>query len=163
SAKWRRASSPRCSAERRWGPSYRSCPAGSGRFSSSPSSRAPRRPYGATAWAGRSRRHPAPPPAGRGAAAAGRGDRVAPTLPAGGGRFRFCVFPRREMRLPPGARAAAVPAPSPPPGGGRPPPAPILLLVTIDTLRADHVGCYGDAQAATPVLDRLAREGARFT
>jgi len=42
-------------------------------------------------------------------------------------------------------------------------PAPILLLVTVDTLRADHLGCYGDAQAATPVMDRLAREGARFT
>src|SRR5262249_3515868 len=32
----------------------------------------------------------------------------------------------------------------------------------IDTLRADHVGCYGDAAADTPVLDALARRGARF-
>jgi arylsulfatase A-like enzyme/tetratricopeptide (TPR) repeat protein len=37
-----------------------------------------------------------------------------------------------------------------------------LVLVTIDTLRRDHVGAYGDAQAATPTLDRLAREGLRF-
>jgi choline-sulfatase len=37
-----------------------------------------------------------------------------------------------------------------------------LVLVTIDTLRADHVGAYGHAAARTPVLDRLAREGARF-
>jgi arylsulfatase A-like enzyme/cytochrome c-type biogenesis protein CcmH/NrfG len=37
-----------------------------------------------------------------------------------------------------------------------------VLLVTIDTLRADHVGCYGDAGAATPTLDALARRGARF-
>lgn len=37
-----------------------------------------------------------------------------------------------------------------------------VLLVTIDTLRADHVGCYGDAKAATPSLDRLAARGTRF-
>jgi len=36
---------------------------------------------------------------------------------------------------------------------------PNLLLVTIDTLRADRVGAYGHAAAATPSLDRLAREG----
>jgi choline-sulfatase len=39
---------------------------------------------------------------------------------------------------------------------------PNVLLVTIDTLRADHVGCYGYARAATPTLDALAARGARF-
>src|SRR5262249_13371850 len=39
---------------------------------------------------------------------------------------------------------------------------PDVLLVTIDTLRADHVGCYGDGQARTPVLDALAARGVRF-
>jgi len=39
------------------------------------------------------------------------------------------------------------------------PAAPNLLLVTIDTLRADRVGAYGHAAARTPVLDELAREG----
>src|SRR5512138_150503 len=39
---------------------------------------------------------------------------------------------------------------------------PNVLLVTIDTLRADHVGCYGDARAQTPVLDGLAARGVRF-
>ncbi|MBI1852702.1 MAG: sulfatase [Planctomycetes bacterium] len=39
---------------------------------------------------------------------------------------------------------------------------PSLLLVTLDTVRADRLGCYGRASAATPILDRLAREGARF-
>jgi arylsulfatase A-like enzyme/Flp pilus assembly protein TadD len=36
-----------------------------------------------------------------------------------------------------------------------------VLLITIDTLRADALGSYG-GQAATPALDRLAREGVRF-
>jgi tetratricopeptide (TPR) repeat protein len=37
-----------------------------------------------------------------------------------------------------------------------------LLLITIDTLRADRVGCYGYPRAHTPRLDRLAAEGVRF-
>src|SRR5436190_21815281 len=37
-----------------------------------------------------------------------------------------------------------------------------VLLVTIDTLRADHVGAYGSALGATPTVDRFAREGLRF-
>ena len=37
-----------------------------------------------------------------------------------------------------------------------------IVLVTIDTLRADHVGCYGAERAETPALDALAAEGARF-
>jgi choline-sulfatase len=40
---------------------------------------------------------------------------------------------------------------------------PDVFLVTIDTLRADHVGCYGDKQIETPTLDSLAAEGVRFT
>lgn len=39
---------------------------------------------------------------------------------------------------------------------------PNLVLVTLDTVRADHLGCYGDREAATPWLDRLAGEGLRF-
>src|SRR5262245_46024132 len=38
---------------------------------------------------------------------------------------------------------------------------PDVLLVTIDTLRADHVGAYGYAAAETPALDGLARAGVR--
>src|SRR5262245_2836334 len=37
-----------------------------------------------------------------------------------------------------------------------------VLLITIDTLRADALGAYGQAGAATPWIDRLAREGVRF-
>jgi len=37
-----------------------------------------------------------------------------------------------------------------------------VLLVTIDTLRADHVGAYGSTAGVTPAIDRLAAEGLRF-
>jgi HEAT repeat protein len=37
-----------------------------------------------------------------------------------------------------------------------------VLLVTIDALRADHVGAYGYDRPTTPRLDALAREGALF-
>ena len=37
--------------------------------------------------------------------------------------------------------------------------APNVVLVTIDTLRADHVGAYGYRAGETATLDRLAREG----
>jgi arylsulfatase A-like enzyme/predicted Zn-dependent protease len=39
---------------------------------------------------------------------------------------------------------------------------PSVLLVSIDTLRADHVGSYGYRAAATPVIDALAARGLRF-
>src|SRR5215471_18332923 len=39
---------------------------------------------------------------------------------------------------------------------------PNILLITIDTVRADHVGAYGATTGATPTIDRLAREGVRF-
>jgi len=44
-----------------------------------------------------------------------------------------------------------------------PPAASSVVLITIDTLRADHVGCYGDRSAETPNLDAFARAGTRFT
>jgi len=37
-----------------------------------------------------------------------------------------------------------------------------LLLVTLDTLRADHVGCYGYPRPTTPSLDRFAATATRF-
>ena len=37
-----------------------------------------------------------------------------------------------------------------------------LLVVTLDTTRADHLGCYGSATARTSNLDRLAGEGFLF-
>ncbi len=41
-------------------------------------------------------------------------------------------------------------------------PALNVVLITIDTLRADHVGCYGYNRIKTPNIDQLAAEGARF-
>ncbi|MGD1104148.1 MAG: sulfatase-like hydrolase/transferase [Terriglobia bacterium] len=40
--------------------------------------------------------------------------------------------------------------------------SPSVFLITIDTLRADHIGCYGDGGVETPVMDGLAAAGVRF-
>jgi len=47
---------------------------------------------------------------------------------------------------------------TPPPGPVRPD----VVLVTVDTLRADHLGCYGNPTVLTPSLDALARDGVLF-
>jgi arylsulfatase A-like enzyme len=38
-----------------------------------------------------------------------------------------------------------------------------LVLISIDTLRADHLGCYGYARETTPRIDGLAGQGVRFS
>jgi arylsulfatase A-like enzyme/Tfp pilus assembly protein PilF len=40
---------------------------------------------------------------------------------------------------------------------------PNVLVITIDTLRADHLGCYGFTLAHTPAIDKLAGESVRFS
>jgi len=42
-------------------------------------------------------------------------------------------------------------------------PRPNVLLVTVDTCRADRLGCYGYGLARTPAIDALASEGVRCT
>jgi arylsulfatase A-like enzyme len=37
-----------------------------------------------------------------------------------------------------------------------------VILILIDTLRADHLGCYGYHRNTSPVIDRLANEGLIF-
>ena len=37
-----------------------------------------------------------------------------------------------------------------------------VVIVTFDTTRADHIGCYGNPRARTPNLDQLAEEGVLF-
>ena len=37
-----------------------------------------------------------------------------------------------------------------------------ILLITVDTTRADYLSCYGSALLTTPNIDALARRGVRF-
>ncbi len=71
------------------------------------------------------------------------------------------LFARRRHGLGPVSALLAVltlaPACSRPAAG-----PPNVLVVTLDTLRADHVGAYGYTAAQTPVIDALASRGARF-
>jgi choline-sulfatase len=59
--------------------------------------------------------------------------------------------------------AACDSAPDQPPTPAAPAPrGPSVVLVTLDTTRADHLGCYGHESAQTPVLDAMAAAGWRF-
>ena len=40
--------------------------------------------------------------------------------------------------------------------------SPNVILITIDTVRADHIGCYGAKQVQTPTTDALAHDGILF-
>ena len=55
-----------------------------------------------------------------------------------------------------GTNEAAKPAAAPPAARN-------LVIITIDTLRADRIGAYGYAPARTAAMDRLARDGVKFT
>ena len=57
--------------------------------------------------------------------------------------------------------ACGAPEPEPTPEPTIPPRS-NLLLVTIDTLRADHLSAYGYERPTSPVIDRLAATGVRF-
>src|SRR5512139_3520064 len=47
--------------------------------------------------------------------------------------------------------------------GRRPPPAAVnVVVVTLDTLRADRLGCYGFRRVETPNIDAVAAEGVLF-
>jgi len=70
------------------------------------------------------------------------------------GLVAVAVFGRIAISPPPLAHeAGAVPA------GDRP----NLLLITIDTLRNDHISAHGYPRATSPTLDRLAAEGVSFS
>jgi len=75
---------------------------------------------------------------------------------------------RLSIRYPGGRGPVRVRAPrvlgtadpvAPPPGEGR---RANVLLYVIDTLRADHLGCYGYAKSTSPHIDALARDAAVF-
>ena len=59
-----------------------------------------------------------------------------------------------------GAAARGAPATSLPKASAE---QPNVMLVTIDTLRPDHLECYGYTRIKTPNIDSLASEGIRFT
>lgn len=40
---------------------------------------------------------------------------------------------------------------------------PNILLITLDTTRADHIGCYGYQKASTPNIDAICKAGLQFT
>ncbi|MGH0033140.1 MAG: sulfatase [Myxococcota bacterium] len=56
--------------------------------------------------------------------------------------------------------ACGAPDPGEPPPPARPPD---VVLIVIDTLRADHVGAYGYDRPTTPTLDAVAAQGVLFT
>jgi arylsulfatase A-like enzyme len=95
------------------------------------------------------RARPVRVPAGRGR---WRGARGAATLCALAlaGSWLYAVLRDRSGEIEPPAKAR--PAPEE---------APNVLLVCVDTLRADALGCYG-AAAPTPAIDALAARGALF-
>jgi arylsulfatase A-like enzyme len=61
---------------------------------------------------------------------------------------------------------AACSRPAPPPSAAAAPAAaaarPNVLLITVDTLRADHLSSWGYGRETSPTIDRLAAEGVRF-
>jgi arylsulfatase A-like enzyme len=61
-----------------------------------------------------------------------------------------------------GLSTAAVVAAEPPPWAASEPP-PNLIVILADDLGYADLGCYGSTTIATPRLDRMAREGLRFT
>lgn len=50
-----------------------------------------------------------------------------------------------------------------PPASPAPAQPPSVILISVDTLRADHLGCFGYHGVATPNIDELARSGTIFT
>jgi len=68
-----------------------------------------------------------------------------------------------DLRLASLAATSKAPAPAPPPPAGPPLPTggPVILL-SVDTLRPDHVGAYGYERPTTPHIDSLARESILF-
>ncbi|MAB80352.1 MAG: hypothetical protein CMJ89_13440 [Planctomycetes bacterium] len=67
---------------------------------------------------------------------------------------------------PEGAPATAAPQPEQPtsslPQAGTLPSAPSILLVTVDTLRRDHLSCYGYFRETSPCIDAFAKKGVLF-
>lgn len=61
-----------------------------------------------------------------------------------------------------GSAVAPVEAPAPPPIAAPVAKGPDVVLITLDTTRADRLGAYGHALARTDAIDALAAKGLRF-
>jgi arylsulfatase A-like enzyme/Flp pilus assembly protein TadD len=72
--------------------------------------------------------------------------------------FSHCVFPLVLLAAVPIFAQRRVPGKP----AQNPSVRPNVLLVTIDTLRPDHLNCYGYHQIQTPAIDSLAADGIRF-
>ncbi|HEU4732041.1 MAG TPA: sulfatase-like hydrolase/transferase [Kofleriaceae bacterium] len=79
----------------------------------------------------------------------------APEIP-GDGIDQNCIGGDATTRRPSGADAAFAPVPASVPRDAN------VLLLTIDTTRADHLGMYGYARATSPNLDAMARQATVF-
>jgi arylsulfatase A-like enzyme/Flp pilus assembly protein TadD len=75
--------------------------------------------------------------------------------------FRSLLASVLAATMLPGTAAANPQARKPAPSA-KSRPRPNVILITIDTLRADHVGCYGSQAVKTPTLDGLAHDGVLF-
>ncbi len=73
-------------------------------------------------------------------------------------RLALALLPAAVLVAPLAARGARHPVEAPALRRG----SPNVLLISIDSLRADHLGCYGYHRDTSPRLDTLAREGVRF-
>ena len=40
---------------------------------------------------------------------------------------------------------------------------PNIILIVVDALRSDHLGCYGYRRNTSPNIDRLSQDGIKFT
>jgi len=83
-------------------------------------------------------------------------------VPAGGRLVLETTAERAGYELPEGSAMWGAPVLVPEGGAGDPGDAMNLLLVVVDTLRADVVGAYGDGGGLTPSLDALAQRSTRF-
>jgi arylsulfatase A-like enzyme len=61
-----------------------------------------------------------------------------------------------------GAGAGTAPHGKPAPLIGQAPKGPNVILIAVDTLRADHLSTYGYGKSQTPAIDALAADGTRF-
>lgn len=74
---------------------------------------------------------------------------------------RHCIF--RNILATLAILAASLAAHAQTPGARRQPPTPHVLIIGIDTMRGDHLGCAGNDWIRTPEMDALASDGVVFT